>query len=770
MMKSNIRKLLLVISPSGRLINLCKKAKKIIIDNILILFIKKDLGRSYTFKRTKRLSPHGKRTILIATNMILHPDSFEVTYGGGERYLFEFVKLLNALSFDVTICQPANVTKTVTKNYFGYKVLCVPNGLWSRGFLIDFNVRIRNISEEYDHIVYFLPEVSAKHLRDDSLVISHGIWFDHENYKDGFFRTRLWWKFIKIAFTQSKYLVSVDTNTINFIRCLWPTKADRVVYIPNFYDKKSFEGIVRTENDKLKILFPRRAVINRGAYLFRDIVNLIEHDVEILWLGKGDPEANDEILSVCKKDSRCSFTGTDFFSMPNYYKKADIVVIPTLACEGTSLSCIEAMGAGCAVVATNVGGMSDLVIDNYNALVSRPEAKLIAANINKLIEDAKLRKKLSERATIFAKEFELKRWQKKWVDSLLSFNWISELQAKKWDKEQSNNLVPRIKKEWLIVTRYATHGGVESLIDHEAKLLDADVVICEEVKSYKTCPFIYKQCLTPEALSLTLKNYNKVIYHWIPKWAIYEIKKSAKVSAEFIHSYQTIGNTLDLPDMILTHSEFLKKRIRNASNKPCFIIPHSIDLNLFKPNESCKKYVGALCEYSPLKGIDIFINAWSKIHKKHPNIQAAFYGSGNSEKYFKDLASSLNTPVIFNQPTTEAHLALRDYKVFVLASRAEGMPVAVLEALAMNIPVICSALPGTIEFNKLANNRGWKEPLILFKPENINELREKIESTLQAKSHVETRPYIKKYYSTNAHAIAIENAFSKITLNKSNVN
>ena len=51
--------------------------------------------------------------------------------------------------------------------------------------------------------------------------------------------------------------------------------------------------------------------------------------------------------------------------MNKAYQNADITLIPSLYSEGTSLSCIEAMACGNAVIATRIGGLSDLIINDF---------------------------------------------------------------------------------------------------------------------------------------------------------------------------------------------------------------------------------------------------------------------------------------------------------------------------------------------------------------------------------------------------------------------
>ena len=65
--------------------------------------------------------------------------------------------------------------------------------------------------------------------------------------------------------------------------------------------------------------------------------------------------------------------------------------------EGTPLSIIEAMASKKTVVATNVGGVGDLITDGYNGfLFNLKEKKKIVKKINYLIKNKKLRKTIGE--------------------------------------------------------------------------------------------------------------------------------------------------------------------------------------------------------------------------------------------------------------------------------------------------------------------------------------------------------------------------------------
>jgi len=80
------------------------------------------------------------------------------------------------------------------------------------------------------------------------------------------------------------------------------------------------------------------------------------------------------------------------------YADLDVVVLSSLN-EGTPISLIEAMAAGKAVVATNVGGVPDVVEDGKTGLLVPPkDPKAQADAILKLLNDDDLRRFLGEQA------------------------------------------------------------------------------------------------------------------------------------------------------------------------------------------------------------------------------------------------------------------------------------------------------------------------------------------------------------------------------------
>jgi len=54
--------------------------------------------------------------------------------------------------------------------------------------------------------------------------------------------------------------------------------------------------------------------------------------------------------------------------MPEVYARADVVVVPSTAHEGTSLSAIEAIASGKPTIVTHIGGLGNIVIDNLTCI------------------------------------------------------------------------------------------------------------------------------------------------------------------------------------------------------------------------------------------------------------------------------------------------------------------------------------------------------------------------------------------------------------------
>jgi glycogen synthase len=100
------------------------------------------------------------------------------------------------------------------------------------------------------------------------------------------------------------------------------------------------------------------------------------------------------------------------------------------------------------------------------------------------------------------------------------------------------------------------------------------------------------------------------------------------------------------------------------------------------------------------KNLPSLIRAWPEVRKVHPGAQLILAGEGPERLTLEELTRSLGLGLGQTQavelPGAVADVtgALREADLFVLPSLEEGMSIALLEAMALGIPLVASSIPG----------------------------------------------------------------------------
>ena len=132
-------------------------------------------------------------------------------------------------------------------------------------------------------------------------------------------------------------------------------------------------------------------------------------------------------------------------------------------------------------------------------------------------------------------------------------------------------------------------------------------------------------------------------------------------------------------------------------------IPNPVDVDHLqsKSKEDCgalrhvrRKYVAALGRLSPEKGFDVLLRAFAGVAGR-VDVDLVIAGDGQSKLALVQLSQALGIydRVHFTGYIENPFPILARSELFVLASRREGMPNALLQALALNIPVIATDCP-----------------------------------------------------------------------------
>jgi glycosyltransferase involved in cell wall biosynthesis len=85
--------------------------------------------------------------------------------------------------------------------------------------------------------------------------------------------------------------------------------------------------------------------------------------------------------------------------MPQVYRAADVVLLPSIYGENLPTVLIEASASGKAIAASRIGGIPDIIIDGTTGLLFEPnDPTALAATVTRLLDDPQLRMSLGQQA------------------------------------------------------------------------------------------------------------------------------------------------------------------------------------------------------------------------------------------------------------------------------------------------------------------------------------------------------------------------------------
>ena len=104
-------------------------------------------------------------------------------------------------------------------------------------------------------------------------------------------------------------------------------------------------------------------------------------------------------------------------------------------------------------------------------------------------------------------------------------------------------------------------------------------------------------------------------------------------------------------------------------------------------------YVGRLASE---KGVDTLVAAWPLVVEQVPGARLSLIGEGPERPRLEGLVRDLGLRALvkFTGSLADPLVELHRSTMFVLPSREEGMSIALLEAMALGIPTVASAIPG----------------------------------------------------------------------------
>jgi glycosyltransferase involved in cell wall biosynthesis len=149
----------------------------------------------------------------------------------------------------------------------------------------------------------------------------------------------------------------------------------------------------------------------------------------------------------------------------------------------------------------------------------------------------------------------------------------------------------------------------------------------------------------------------------------------------------------------------LAELLHQTPKEPCILsIPNGVPIPEFtwqrRPDWRSGPRAVFVGRLAAEKGLDTLIEAWPLVRAKYTNAQLILIGEGPLRlalmEKVKALGMALGPGQAVEMPgaASEPSKPLRGADLFILPSREEGMSIALLEAMALSIPLVASSIPG----------------------------------------------------------------------------
>ena len=117
------------------------------------------------------------------------------------------------------------------------------------------------------------------------------------------------------------------------------------------------------------------------------------------------------------------------------------------------------------------------------------------------------------------------------------------------------------------------------------------------------------------------------------------------------------------------------------------------------PPAADRPRLGTVARLVPVKDLELFVDVVRRVREEVPHLRVAVVGDGPEAAALRRYAdeAGLSGTLTWSGEVRPGREAVAEFDVFLLTSRAEGVPVAVLEAMSAGLPVVATAVGGLPE-------------------------------------------------------------------------
>lgn len=177
---------------------------------------------------------------------------------------------------------------------------------------------------------------------------------------------------------------------------------EKLTVLPNGVDLERFTAH-RMEHAVFTLGFIGYLGAHKGLeFLLRAL--LLMHEIDkVRLLIVGDGEEADRLRALCQDlslDGHVTFYGrVENQHIPGIYEQLDVLVVPSIWPENNPVTIIEAMASGIPVIASNIGGIGELVEEGSTGFLVPPrDSAALAERIMRFLAHPELRREMGEKA------------------------------------------------------------------------------------------------------------------------------------------------------------------------------------------------------------------------------------------------------------------------------------------------------------------------------------------------------------------------------------
>lgn len=214
---------------------------------------------------------------------------------------------------------------------------------------------------------------------------------------------------IKFTLKRADYVMVVNQNLQEKVLELG-VNPDKIHVTPNAVDVEKFNPQnkelphdMEMSSDKPVLLFVGNLVFQKGVKYLLDAKKLMNTPAELVVVGDG-PLRQELVMKVHGDQIRdVVFVGARR-DVENIMPSADVFVLPSVS-EGSPITILESMASGLPVVATSVGGITEVINEKVGMVVEPANPQEMATALDKILENREILNKMGVAAREHALEY-----------------------------------------------------------------------------------------------------------------------------------------------------------------------------------------------------------------------------------------------------------------------------------------------------------------------------------------------------------------------------